>query len=412
MEEYLARIAELNPRLNALTRTLEPTEPIDGPLAGLAFSVKENIDVRGTPTTFGLLGDFPDATHDAPHVAHLRAAGAVPIARGNLPDLALRWHTESARYGATINPLDETLSPGGSSGGDAVAVATGMVDFAVGSDYGGSLRVPASVTGVYALRPTPGRVPMAPAAPPSMSRQLFATDGLLAPSVEMLERLAPIMAQPDARDPRYTPAEWRVMEGALDIALLAGEDLDPGPAEAMRRATQALAGHRLHETRVPHLEELAELWRDVLAFDSGHAALPLLRERGSPGALTFLEALLDMARPYDGADYAAALARRHVLAADWSQFFARTPVLVAPVSMRDPWRVGHDLTGAHEEGRGFRLTVAANALGIPGVAVPLGRDDRGLPLSVQLLGARWQEPTLLRVAAEIAESSPPAPATS
>ena len=152
----------------------------------MAFSVKENIDVAGTPTTFGLRGDFPDAPHDAPHVAHLRAAGAVPIARGNLPDLALRWHTESARYGTTVNPLDPTLSPGGSSGGDAVAVATGMVDFAVGSDYGGSLRVPASVTGVYALRPTPGRFPMAPAAPPSMSRQLFATDGLLARSVEDL----------------------------------------------------------------------------------------------------------------------------------------------------------------------------------------------------------------------------------
>ena len=96
---------------------------------------------------------------------------------------------------------------------------------------------------------------MAPAAPPSMSRQLFATDGLLARSVEDLALLAPIMAQPDARDPRYTPAEWREPDGPLDIAILAGEPLDAGPAEAMRRATQALehAGHRLHETPVPHL---------------------------------------------------------------------------------------------------------------------------------------------------------------
>ena len=276
-----------------------------------------------------------------------------------------------------------------------------MVAFAVGSDYGGSLRVPASLTGVYALRPTPGRFPMAPAAPPSMTRQLFATDGLLARSVEDLALLAPIMAQPDPRDPRYTPAEWREIDGP--IAILAGESLDPGPQEAMRRATDALeqAGHRLHETPVPHLQELAELWRDLLAYDSGAAALPLIREHGCPGALTFLEALLALATPFDGAAYAQGLARRHVLAADWSRFFARTPVLVAPVSMRDPWPVGHDLDGADDEWWGFRLTVATSALGLPGVAVPLGQDDEGRPLAVQLLGARWQEPTLLRVAAAI-----------
>ncbi len=414
VEAHLARIDELNPTLNALTRTLEP-ELTDGPLAGMAFSVKENIDVKGTPTTFGLRGDFPDATEDAPHVAHLRAAGAVPIARGNLPDLALRWHTESARYGTTVNPLDPGLSPGGSSGGDAVAVATGMVAFAVGSDYGGSLRVPASVTGVYALRPTPGRFPMAPAAPPSMSRQLFATDGLLAPSVETLELLAPIMAQPDARDPRYTPAGWHGQTGPLDIAVLAGEPFDPGPQEAMRRATAALqdAGHRVHESGVPHLERLAELWRDLLAFDSGPASLPLLRERGCPGTLTFVEALLAQAAPFDGAAYAAALAERHVLAAAWSEFFARYPILVGPVSMRDPWPVGHDLEGpdaVHDEWWGFRLTVATSALGLPGIAVPLGRDDQGRPLAVQLLGARWQEPTLLRVAAALTPGVRPTPA--
>jgi amidase len=406
IEAHLERIAELNPRLNALTRTLEP-ELADGPLAGLPFSVKENIDLAGTPTTFGLRGDFPDATHDAPHVAHLRAAGAVPIARGNLPDLALRWHTESARYGTTINPLDDTLSPGGSSGGDAVAVATGMVAFAVGSDYGGSLRVPASLTGIYALRPTPGRFPMAPAAPPSMSRQLFATDGLLAPSVETLALLAPIMARPDARDPRYTPAEWREPTGPLDIAVLAGEALDDGPSEAMRRAKHALSAHRLHETPVPHLEELARLWIDLLAYDAGAAALPLVREHGCPGALTVLEGLLEIATPFDGAAYAQALARRHVLAAAWSQFFARTPVLVAPVSMRDPWPVGHDLDHVYDEWWGFRLTVATSALGVPGVAVPLGRDDHGRPLAVQLLGARWQEPTLLSVARDVARSLEP-----
>jgi Asp-tRNA(Asn)/Glu-tRNA(Gln) amidotransferase A subunit family amidase len=129
--------------------------------------------LRARRRRFGLRGECPDAVLDAPHVAHLRAAGAVPIGRGNLPDLALRRHTESARYGTTLNQWDAALSPGGSSGGDAVAVATGMVPFAVGSDYGGSLRVPAALAGVYALRPTPGRVAQVSSVPPSMSRQLF-----------------------------------------------------------------------------------------------------------------------------------------------------------------------------------------------------------------------------------------------
>jgi amidase len=171
----------------------------------------------------------------------------------------------------------------------------------------------------------------------------------------------------------------------------------------MHRAADRLvsAGHRVRETPVPHLRELAELWRDLLAYDSGAAALELIREHGCPGTLSFLEALLEIAAPFDGPAYVQALARRHVLAGDWSRFFADTPVLVGPVSFRDPWPVGHDLDGAYDEWWGYRLTVAANTLGLPGVAVPLGRDDNGRPLAVQLLGARWQESTLLRVARDL-----------
>src|SRR4051794_2003221 len=265
VEASLVRIEAENPRLNALTRVLVDAAPAgQGALYGVPFTVKENIDLAGTPTTFGVRGEVPDALLDAPHVEHLRAAGAVPVGRGNLPDLALRWHTESARYGATVNPREPALSPGGSSGGDAAAVASGMVPFAVGSDYGGSLRVPAAACGVYALRPTPGRFPMASSVTPSMSRQLFATDGLLARSVEDLALIAPIMARPSARDPRYTPAPWNLAaaaagatapgaaagavaaSGPLDVAVVADDDIDPGPAGALREAAAALeaGGHR------------------------------------------------------------------------------------------------------------------------------------------------------------------------
>ena len=165
----------------------------------------------------------------------------------------------------------------------------------------------------------------------------------------------------------------------------------------MRRATEALeaAGYRVRETPVPHLAKLAELWRDLLAYDSGPVALPRLKEGGCEGTLRFVEALLGIAEPFDGPAYARALAERHVLAADWSAFFDRYPVLVGPVSMRDPWEVGHDLGGedaAREEWWGFRLTVATSALGLPAISLPLG---------VQLVAGRWQEARLLRVASDL-----------
>jgi amidase len=240
-----------------------------------------------------------------------------------------------------------------------------------------------------------------------MSRQLFATDGLLTRTIEDLALLAPIMAQPSARDPRYTPASWDETP-TRDVAVLAGEDLDPGPRAAMRRATEALeaAGYRVHETSVPHLERLAELWRDLLAYDSGPVALPRLRDGGCEGTKRFLEALLAIATPLDGPGYARALAERHVLAADWSAFFDRYPVLVGPVSTRDPWDVGHDLGGeeaARDEWWGFRLTVATSALGLPAISLPIG---------VQLLAGRWQEARLLKIAAALAQHCEPGPAPS
>jgi amidase len=387
VDAHLAVIAAENPRLNALTRVLEPGSSLgDGPLAGVPFSVKENVDVAGTPTTFGLRGDVPDAVLDAPSVAHLRAAGAVPVARGNLPDLALRWHTESGRHGATLNPHDASLTPGGSSGGDAVAVATGMVAFAVGTDYGGSLRVPASLARVFSLRPTPGRIAQVSGVPPSMSRQLFATEGLLTRSVEDLALLLGVIAQPSSRDPRYTPASWgEGARGSLDVGLALGADGD-----AVRAA-----GHRATPVELPHLERLASLWLDLLAYDSGPAALPRVRESGCEGTLRFLSALLELAAPLDGPGYAAALAERHALAAAWSELFDRHPVILGPVSTEPPWPVGHDLGGVdavRAQWWGYRLTVATSALGLPALSLPDG---------TQLITSRWNEARLLDLAAQL-----------
>jgi amidase len=158
VEAHLRRIEAVNPSINAVTivladQALEAARAADRavvgggdlpPLHGVPFTIKANIDLAGTPTTHGtkaLAEAFPDV--DAPHVERLRAAGAIPIGRTNLPDFAIGWHTDSELWGATVNPWDRSRTAGGSSGGEAAAVATGMSPLGLGNDTGGSLRVPA-----------------------------------------------------------------------------------------------------------------------------------------------------------------------------------------------------------------------------------------------------------------------------
>jgi amidase len=414
VQECLDRIAERNGELNAVTITLADEalaaaaeadallargEPAP-PLLGVPFTVKENIDVAGTVTSLGMRGGVP-VDRDAPHIAHLRAAGAIPIARTNLPDLALRWHTDNARHGATVNPFDASLSPGGSSGGDAVALASGMAAFAVGSDYGGSLRVPAALAGVYALRPTPGRLAQAFGVPPLMSRQLMASDGPLARRAKDLALLFAAMAQPDPRDPRFTPAVRAAVPGPVALVLA-----DHGS----RRAADALvvAGYDVVETEAPRLEEAAQLWLDLVRFEVRLGALQRLRDEGSEGTRRSAEALFGLGRELDGDGYARALGERHVLAATWSEFLDRQPLILGPVSTCTPWPVGHDLGGAdalRDEWWGFRLTVATACLGLPAVSVPVGFDMHGLPVGVQLIGPRWAEGALLAAAQAIEEAT-------
>ncbi len=402
VQECLDRIAERNGELNAVTVTLADealeaaaalrSDPAK-PLLGVPFTVKENIDVAGTVTSLGMRGGVP-ADRDAPHIAHLRAAGAILIARTNLPDLALRWHTDNARHGATVNPFDASLSPGGSSGGDAVALASGMCAFAVGSDYGGSLRVPAALAGVYALRPTPGRLAQAFGVPPLMSRQLMASDGPLARHAKDLALLFDVMAQPDPRDPRFTLASQTV-HGPVAVVLA---------DDAVRRAAHALAaaGYEVVDAEVPRLEETAQLWLDLVGFEVRLGALQRLRDEGSDGTRRSAEALFGLAGPLDGAGYAQALAERHALAAQWPH-----QLVLGPVSTAAPWPVGHDLGGAdalRDEWWGFRLTVATACLGLPAVSVPVGLDTHGLPVGVQLIGPRWTEGALLAAAQAIEEA--------
>jgi len=419
---HLDRIAQVNPDVNAITAVLAESalavaDRVDaaiaaggrvGPLAGVPFTIKENLDVAGQPTTDGVVA-FREriAAVDAPAVAQLRRAGAIPLARTNMPDFGMRWHTDNALFGATRNPWDAALSPGGSSGGEAVALATGMTPLGLGNDYGGSLRLPAMAAGVVGLRPSAGRIASATCTnpfPPPPTLQLFAVDGPMARRVDDVRLAYLQLCGADARDPLWVPvpAEQPVPQ-PLRVAVCAdpgGEGVDPVVAAAVRRAADALAdaGAVVQEVQLPHLMEAALLWRTLTTAEMRGLLEELVRPLGSADAASYLAQSVEHVPALGLAGYVGGLARRHAIAAAWSMFYTEHDVVLGPVGTQRIHPVGFDLGGADNADalwHAHRLVVAVNLLGLPALAVPAGQDPSGIPLGIQLIADRFRESTCL-----------------
>ncbi|WP_194410527.1 amidase [Microbacterium cremeum] len=430
VDAHLARIDEINPVVNALTvvfpdRARALADRVDaaleagedpGPLAGVPFTVKENIDLTWSATTSGwtFLAEAVPA-HDATMVRRLLEAGAVPIGRGNMPDWGLRWDTDNDLFGRTVNPWNPARVPGGSSGGDAVAVATGMTPLGLGNDYGGSLRLPAYAAGVCALRPSAGRIP-APTLevnePVSLSLLLFAVNGPIARSVDDLDVAFTLMHGADGSDPTALsirhPASY---DGPRRVAVVRdplGWGVDPQVADAIDRAAGALAaaGWEVVEVEPPMIEEAATLWRRISSTEMVGAFLPgALPAPLSEGSTRyFLDNVKEIEVLESGEAYGAAWAQRVVIAGAWERFQAEHPVILGPVSARRMPEIGFDLSGpaaTTELWRDHRLLVTVNFLGLPSVAVPTGLDEDGLPSGVQLIGPRNGDHVALAAARDV-----------
>ncbi|GAA5030631.1 amidase [Microbacterium fluvii] len=430
IDAHLERIAEVNPAVNAITvvfderaralavevdRRLAAGEEV-GPLAGVPFCVKENIDLTWSASTSGwpFLADAVPA-RDATMVRRLLEAGAIPIARGNMPDWGLRWDTDNDLFGRTLNPWDPSRVPGGSSGGDAVAVATGMVPLGLGNDYGGSLRLPAYAAGVCALRPSAGRIP-APTAeitePVALSLQFFAVNGPIARRVDDLDTAFSLMHGADGSDPTAVsvphPSSY---EGPRRVAVVRdplGWGVDPQVADAVGRAADALAaaGWQVDDVEPPMIEEAATLWRQISTTEMVGAflpgALPMPLSAGS--TRYFLDNAAETTVLESGEAYGGAWARRMLIAAAWERFFVEHPIVLGPVSARRMPEIGFDLSGpaaTTELWRAHRLLVTVNFLGLPSVALPTGLDDEGLPTGVQLIAARNNDHVALAAARDV-----------
>lgn len=425
LEALLARIAAINPRVNAISSVLaeEARAAADaadaalargdvvGPLHGVPVSVKVNIDVAGSPTTSGMpafADDRPAA--DAPVVARLRAAGAIPFARTNMPDLGLRWHTASALHGVTVNPWDPARTPGGSSGGEAVGLATGMSPLGLGNDVGGSVRWPSQCCGTAALRPTLGRLPHYASTLPletPIAFSLFLTDGPMARHARDLRLALAVCGGESPADPWSVSPAMVPAPAPLRVAVTT----DPGRlgcdaaiAGGVASAADALrdAGCVVDEAEPPSVAEAHELWGSLIGTETQTMVVPIVEPMLAADAMTIIRHLVAGFPTLDLAGYMEGLARRTRIAREWARFFERWDVLLGPVSCAPPFRVGDDVSRAGMDAvmRGMRLVTTCNLLGLPAAVVPVGTAG-GLPLAVQLIGGRHRDERCLAAAEAI-----------
>lgn len=429
MDAHVQRIEAVNPRVNAITMVLDDSfvdaaqrdalpagRASVSPLFGVPFAVKENVDVKGSATTEGvasLKGNVADA--DSPHIGMLRRAGLIPVARSNMPDFGLRFHTDNALHGPTINPWSRALTPGGSSGGDAVAVATGMVPLALGNDVGGSIRYPAQCCGICGLRPSRGRIASATSATSqgriSHSLTSMAVHGPLARRVDDLRIAVQLMSAFDPRDPHWVPAP---LDGRLRTPFRIGLIADPaglGVDASVRRGVAKAAailerhGGIIEELDSSALQESAHLWLEMIATDIRHLFLSDIDALASDAARGFVSELLRLAGDATLDGYVRSLARINGIARSWGQAFQSYDAILGPVSSRNPFAVGFDVAGpdsARSVLDAQLLTVTVNLLGLPSVAVPVDVSE-GVPQGVQIIGPMFRELRILDLAELIEE---------
>ena len=433
VEAHLARITAVNPKLNAIVKVLaeEARKGADeadrkvaakealGPLHGVPFTIKENIDLAGAATTWGLPA-FAEAVVplDAPVVERMRAAGAVPIGRTNVPDMALRVHTHSSLHGVTRNPWNAGRTAGGSSGGEAAALAAGMSPVGLGNDIGGSLRNPANACGIASIRPSQGRVPEAgliPAADRPLAVQMMQASGPMARTVADVRLALNLISGAHPRDPWSLdpPAERPRDAAARRVAMVAeppGGSTDLAVAKTVRQAGAALreAGYVVEEVAPPRYEDAVSTWIAFIVSDFRAVTDQLLPIMGKDGAFFFQTAGSSVPL-LDAAGFSRLFFARDGIARDWSQFMAGYGLILSPTWTQLPFEEGFDAASEDNVAATMEMirpVVPANLIGLPSACVPAGLDPAtGLPIGVLITGRRMHDMECLDAAEAIEASS-------
>lgn len=419
-ETALARLDAANPAINAVVETLpdealRAAEAVDaarargdrlGPLAGVPVTVKVNVDQAGRATTNGLtIQRGLIAAEDNPVVANLRRAGAAIVGRTATPAFSLRWFTRSRLYGATYNPRDPSLTPGGSSGGAAAAVAAGIGAIAHGTDIAGSIRYPAYACGVHGLRPGLGRVPAVNLSAPDrhIGAQLMAVSGPLARTVADLRLALEAMAAPDPRDPWAVPVPLRGPDRPRRATLCVrpeGMETALEVEAALRDAAGRLrdAGWSVEETEtIPPLAEAVSAQLLLWLAEFRRTGAGAVEREDDPDARVVYRRLAERAPEPDTAGLLDALQTRLRLAREWSLFFERAGLLLLPVSAELPFPDALDVGSEADFARVFaaqQAQIGLPLMGLPGLTVTTGAVGR-TPVGVQLTGPPHREDLLL-----------------
>ena len=432
LSAHLERIEAVNPRVNALVTMVNDAEDrakaaesavmrgdVLGPIHGVPFTIKDCVDTAGVRTTRGskLFADHvPDA--DAPVVTRLKDAGGILMAKTNMPEFAMggRGHTDNLVFGRTVNPWNFERTTSSSSGGEAAALAAGLSPLGIGSDVGGSIRLPAYYCGVVGLKATHGRIPLTGHWPETLLR--FMHVGPMTRTVRDVALELSIIAGPDGADHYAQPVpvpDLLDLDAPLSefrVGWNSGSDfgpVDPEVSEVIERAASVLAevGCQVEEVSIPGLRErdTQGIYNTVFGPEAAMYLEPIVA--GREDELTpNIQRRLGFASP-TLREYLEARERCEGFRQDIASYFGQYHVLLCPGAPHAAFPHGvveHTIAGETIDAEGtYRATVPWDLTGSPAISVPFGWSSEGLPIGVQLVGRHFDEATLLRVAAALEE---------
>jgi len=435
VEFHLKRIETLQPKLNAFVHldsegACQQAHTAErsvlrgaqlGPLHGVPLTIKSCIDVAGWPCPAGsLLRKDYVPKQDVPLVSRLKAAGAILLGNTNTPEFLMAYETDNLLVGKTSSPWDLTHSVGGSSGGEAAAIAAGCSAGGVGSDGGGSIRVPAHFCGICGLKPTPGRIPATGHFPPGAGA--FSWIGVVGPmarTIADVRALFEVMAGPDAGDALSAPVPLRgfgvgELRGTR-IGILESDALGvatPETRAAVERAATSLGeqGFSVAPFRLNGLDRALDLWWFFFGPVIGNVIQHSIaghQDQISPMLREYLSCATS-GNPITLDQFTKACAERDLLRAKILRQMQDTPVLLSPVSAGPAFRHGQ---GNYFPGTGYRDTMRfsqwLNLTGFPGASVPVSISSEGLPIGVQVIGRPFEDELVLAVAEVIEQARGP-----
>jgi len=419
VEAQLARIEAVNPHFNAFTMVLADQARASarradqglkmGPLHGVPVTVKDSFNVAGLATRLGsYFAPEAAAAADSAVVQRLRRAGAIVLGKTNTPEFAASYETDNFITGRTNNPWNVERTPGGSSGGEAAAIASGCSPGGVGTDGGGSIRVPAHFCGLAGLKPTPGRISLIGNLPSETGTGITVA-GPMARSVADVRLLFEVLAGYDDRDPLSAPVEWRAptIEGARVGVWETYYDIPVQPAvrRAVREAAAMLAGlgFAVDAFAPEGLERAPNLWSLFFAELPARASKQRIAGREAEAHWTYTENLDRLLErpPLSGWQVMESLAARDRMRRSLVEQMRKVPFLLMPVSsiVAFPHRERKFATEGKPVGlfQAMMPVTAFNLLGLPALTVPFTIDEQGMPVGVQIVGRPWEEEALLEL---------------